>query len=116
VNLGDRVQLVHRVIATIFLPNPEAKPDINHKNGIKDDNRSENLEWVTNLENRKHAVTNRLHAHGEMIARVLSEKKIREIRILAAAGSSQCDIGRRMGVAQQTICKIVHRKMWAHVP
>lgn len=57
VNGERRCVKAHRLIATAFIPNPSSKPTVNHKNGIKSDNRVVNLEWATNKEQTNDPLT-----------------------------------------------------------
>ncbi len=58
---------IHRLIAEAFIPNPEDLETINHKNGDKLDNRVENLEWMSRLDNMRHAFDTGLNPMRELL-------------------------------------------------
>lgn len=55
VNINEKSYRMHILVAKAFIPNPENKPHVNHKDGVRDNNKLTNLEWVTRSENMKHA-------------------------------------------------------------
>lgn len=64
-NGHKKSHLVHRLIASAFLPNPEGLEQVNHKDGNKANCKLSNLEWVTCKENRKHAKDTGLWVHNK---------------------------------------------------
>jgi hypothetical protein len=115
VRLDGVVYQAHRLLAITFIPNPLGLPQVNHKNGIKTDNRPENLEWVTNQQNRDHAVATGLQPRGSRVSKRLTEEDVFKIRALCTSGVPQSKIGEAFGICQQTVCAINLRKTWAHI-
>ena len=84
-NKKRNMYYAHRVVAEHFVPNPEGKPEVNHDNSIRHDNRATNLKWSTSKENTQHAIKHGLR-HPEVVK---MRKRIKELeeRLKAAGGS-----------------------------
>jgi len=112
-----RTFAVHRVVAEAFFGPCPSEKQVNHLDGVKANNGIDNLEYVTTLENIRHATTCGLKARGErQWAAKLTATQVREIRRAFAAGeANQPALGRQYGVLQATISGIVRRRTWTHV-
>lgn len=100
VTIRDKTYYVHVLVALAWIPNPEKKPQVNHKNGIKNDNRVENLEWVTNLENRRHAISENLPRKS--IEKV-SDLDVIEMKRLKLNGFSNPEIAKIFNITGECV-------------
>lgn len=104
-----RSTTIHAIVAEAFIPNPEAKPEVNHKNFKRQDNRAANLEWVTRAENVAHARKYRKNYGNASF----NKMQIKAIRELLDCGASASAIARVIGCNPQTISNIKNRLTWA---
>jgi len=109
---------LHRLVALSFIDNPENKKFINHKNGIKTDNRVENLEWCTILENTVHAFKNGLRSgiKGEDSNLCkLTKAQVLEIRSLYPTIKSYKKLSVIYSTSVSNIYHIIKRNTWNHI-
>jgi len=103
---------IHRLVAETFIPNPENKRTVNHINGIKTDNRVENLEWNTYSENHNHAIRNNLRRSIKHYGRSVCEigKNGEIIREFKSASEAQKVTGASSSIIIKCCKKIKYHK------
>lgn len=112
---GKRVKaLVHRLVGIAFVPGADEGLSINHLNGIKTDNRPENLEWVSLADNTKHQWrTGLVDLRGDKHPkRKLSSTQVRYMRKLLNAGVSANSLAIIAGVSPRLIGMIQAGTRW----
>lgn len=111
VSIGKKLMFVHRLVAQKYIPNPENKLQVNHKDGNKLNNCVDNLEWVTNNENRNHAIKNGLHFCGEKCTCAkLTNEDVMFIRNNNSYNITQ--LSKMFNVARSTIRNVKTGKSW----
>ncbi|MBC8445739.1 MAG: HNH endonuclease [Chloroflexi bacterium] len=119
-----RLFQVHRLVLLAFVGTPlYSSIQANHKNGNRNDNRVENLEWVTPKENREHAIkhlganfgkANRGEHNGQS---KLTESQAKEIlRRYATKQISQAELARQYTVSKTCIWDLIHGRKWQYLP
>ena len=115
-NGADNKVKVHRIVAEAFIDNPKNKKEVNHINGIRIDNRVENLEWCSHKENIQHAFKTGLRKTGanatnsklsvEDIKFILENIQLKSHKFGARA------MGRKFNVSYSTIMQILNGKTY----
>ena len=106
-----KIEMIHRIMAMAFVPNPDNKPFVNHIDGDKGNCSPTNLEWCTSAENNAHARETGLINNNSIRARYLQYKSSRKFteedvmnwKIMKAGGMTYEEIAEHTGVGKSTI-------------
>lgn len=115
---------VHRLVAQAFIPNPNDKPQVNHKDGNKTNNKFYNLEWCTAKENTEHSIETGLtdfskfnYSRGEATSKSkMTNEDVKELREMYDTGELTLrELSIYFNISITTVWNIVKRKTWTHI-
>lgn len=104
-----KLEYLHRIVAELFIPNPDNKRTVNHKNGIKTDNRVDNLEWATHSENIKHSFD---ELDRKQHNRLLTKEQVLEIK---NSNEKQVDLAKKYKVKKNVISCIKNNRTYTNL-
>lgn len=106
--------MVHRLVATAFLPNPDNKTQVNHKDGNRKNNHLSNLEWVTCSENILHSfrVLGRDTKGRKKTSKKLTKEQIIEIYLSEENGQ---EVAKRFNISDTMVYNIRNGKCWSEI-
>lgn len=100
---------VHRIVALCYIDNPENKATVNHKDGDKSNNSVKNLEWLTQIDNAKHAWSSGLNNNSFK----LNKNQVDEIKYLYSnTKTSHRELALKYNVTHTQIYNILNNKSW----
>lgn len=108
---------VHRLVAEAYIPNPLGKPEVNHKDGVKFNNRPSNLEWCSSKENKDHGWATGLYTKrgDKHPGSLLTASTVHEICKLMEEGARNVDISKAYNIDRDWVSHIRSGDIWKHI-
>jgi hypothetical protein len=114
-NGNQKEYSIHTLVARAFIANPDNKPEVNHKDGIKSNNLTNNLEWNTASENLIHSYKTGLRQSGENHHKAkLKLSQVKEIRRLSKSGISSYRLAKDFNIRACSVRDIINGKTWKY--
>jgi hypothetical protein len=114
-NSKSTAKIIHRLAAKAFISNDFNKPQVNHIDGNKLNNKISNLEWMSNSENQLHAYSLGLQpsrAGENNIKAKITNKNVTELKVLYNSGKTIIDISKMMNINVSIIRNIIYGRTW----
>ncbi len=115
-NNKPKKMTIHRLVAELFIPNPNNYQTVNHISGDKSDNSINNLEWMSQAQNQEHAVATGLCPRGSSNGNSkYSENFIDVVCELISQGKPRGEVIKLTGITKSAFDDVRRRKTWAHI-